>query len=353
MWLQSFRSAYLEAIQELLWRQWTTLGVFGQEGYSAPAPIDPEALIIATTWFGRYDPRLYDGAAEWWLKNSEWLSSTRLQRLQMGLMPRERRALAAGMEAVLLQEGPGKWKRLVAKGHEEPTPIDPETFFLLRDGKPLPQVGAPDPTFLRLGFLRPKMEPRRMSESVPLDRYGNLRVRLRAFFGVNSRAEIVLYLLAHESCYARLLARQTHYAYASISAALKQMALSGLVSASRFGKEVEYRIDRPRWQRFFGLSKEVVWTDWALVFKALYDIWECIENLKGRTTTRSVLESELRRCAGRVNMMLRSSELGFALSDDGFGGAREYLTTFSEDVRKLFEAFGVAFDGPLQLEYPT
>jgi len=186
-----------------------------------------------------------------------------------------------------------------------------------------------------------------MSETVPLDRYGNLRVRLRAFFGVNSRAEIVLYLLAHESCYPRLLARQTHYAYASISAALKQMALSGLVSASRFGREVEYRIDRPRWQMFFGLSKEVVWINWALVFKALHDVWECIENLKGRTATRSILESEIRRCAGRVNVMLRSSELGFAFSKDGFGGAREYLTTFSEEVRKLFEAFGVALGGPL------
>lgn len=347
MWLQSFRSAYLEAILELLWRQWTTLGVFGQRGYSAPGSIDPEALIIATIWFGRYEPRLFDGAAEWWLKNGEWLSSTRLQKLQRDLTPPQRRALAAVMEAVLLQEGPGKWKRLVAKGHEEPTPIDPEAFFLLRDGKPLPQVGVPDPTFLRLGFLRPKLEPRRISENVPLDRHGNLRMRLRAFFGVNSRAEIVLYLLAHESCYPRLLARQTHYAYASISAALKQMALSGLVSASRFGREVEYRIDRPRWQRFFGLPKDVVWTNWALVFKVLHEIWECTENLKGRTATRSVLESELRRCAGRVNVMLRSSELGFTFSKDDFGGVQEYLTTFSEEVRKLFEAFGVAFGGPL------
>lgn len=342
MWLRSFRSGYLEAVLELLWRQWTTLGVFGQRGYMSPGPIDPEALITATILFGRYEPRVFDGAIEWWLRNSEWLSSTRLQKLREDLAPLERRTLAAVTDSVLSQQKPKKWQRLMTDKHDDLVLDQPTPVFLLRDGKPLPQVGAPDPIFLRFGLLRPRFETRQMSEKVPLDLPANLRIRLRAFFGVNSRAEIALYLLTHESSHPRLVARQTCYAVASISTALSQIGLSGLVSSRRFGREVEYKIDRRNWQKFFGLSKSVPWVNWVLVFQALREVWECLEHMKGRKVTMSVLGSELRRCARKANRMLYKSELGFAFPEDEPVGFEEYPGVFANDIKRLFEALGVA-----------
>ncbi len=340
MQVRNLRSAFLEAVLELLWRQWTTLGVFGRKGYSGPGPIDPEALIVATIWFGRYEPRLFDGTIEWWSVNGEWLSSTRIQKLQRDLPPLGRRVLAAVAETVLLQGKPAKWRRLTdaTEEHEGSHPEHRESLFLLRDGMPLPQVGVPDPIFLRVGLLRPRFETRSISERVPLDRPGNLRIRLRAFFGVSSRAEIALYLLTHASCHPRLMARQTYYAFASTSNTLRQMTRSGLVSEHRSGREVEYQIDGPGWRRFFGLPRSVPWINWVPVFRALHEVWECFENIGERTVTNSIVGSELRRCARRANGMLRNSELEFAFSGDEALGSEEYATVFAKDIKKLFKA---------------
>ncbi len=229
----------------------------------------------------------------------------------------------------------------MAEPHEDLTLKHPDPLFLLHDGKPLPQVGVPDPIFLRFGLLRPKVETRRMSENVPLDRPGNLRIRFRAFFGISSRAEIALYLLTHESCHPRLVARQTHYAFASISTGLRQMARSGLVSESRFGREVEYQIDRPSWQKFLKLSKSVPWLNWGLLFQVLHGVWDCLENMRDRKMTKSILGSELRRCVRKANTMLRDSELRFTFSGDELEDVEEYPEVFGKDIKRLFEALDI------------
>ena len=56
-----YKKALLDAILSLLWRQWTGLGVLG---YGQPLHndtfADPEALLITSAKFARYDQRLYD-----------------------------------------------------------------------------------------------------------------------------------------------------------------------------------------------------------------------------------------------------------------------------------------------------
>jgi hypothetical protein len=286
--------------------------------------------------FGRYEPRLFDASMEWWMRNSEWLSSTRLQKLQKNLNPVERRALAATVEAVILEKRAGKWKRLLTEQHNDLEPRNPVPLFLLQDGGPLPRVGAPDSTFLRFGLERPAFEIRRIVENPRLDRPGNLRIRLRAFFGVSSRAEIALYLLTHKSSHPRRVAGQTNYAFASVSSVLKQMALSGLVSQRRQGRELEYALDRPHWQRFFELPKNVSWANWPLVFESLHEIWECLENLKNRGVKESVLGSEMQRCANKANGFLRKSEVVAAFSEDRNEDPKEYLRVLAVDMRRLF-----------------
>ncbi len=345
MRLQRFRSTYLEALLQLLWRQWTTLGVFGQVRYAGPRPIDPEALIISTMQFGRYEPRLFDASMEWWMRNGEWLSSTRLKKLQKKLSPIERRALAATVEAVILERRPEKWKRLLTEYDSDLEPRSPVPLFLLQNGEPLPQVGAPDSTFLRFGLERPAFEMRKIAENPRLDLPGNLRIRLRAFFGVSSRAEIALYLLTHESSHPRRVAGQTNYAFASVSSALRQMALSGLVSQRRQGRELEYSLDRQHWQRFFELPKNVSWANWSLVFESLHEIWECLENLKNSRAKESILGSEMRRCASKANALLRKSEVVATFSEDRNQDPEEYLQVLAVDMKRLFEILDAGLRG--------
>ena len=81
--LQDFRSRCLEGVLNLLWRQWCSLGV---AGHSEPAReaylIDPEALLLATTSLGRYDPRLFDESLDWLTGYGSLINLQRLKNLQ-------------------------------------------------------------------------------------------------------------------------------------------------------------------------------------------------------------------------------------------------------------------------------
>lgn len=334
MWLQTFKEVFFESVLQLLWRQWSALGVLGQSAYGGPSALDPEALLFSTMRFGRYDPRLFDAAIEWWLKNGEWLSITRLQRFQKELKPVEQRALAAATQAVILQKKAGKWKKLTM--YEHPATLQAESLFLLPEGKPLPAVGGADETFLRFGLHRPRFDVRQVSEKVPLGPPANLRIRFRAFFGLSSRAEILLYLLTHDAAHPRRVAKQTHYAFASVSAALRQMNYSGLVSHQRRGREMEYQIDDAKWMRFLDIKRPAVWVNWKVVFDGLNEIWNCLEDLSDRHASESILGSEMRRCARKVNRHLLDSEIERSFSEKERRDTRDYLGVFQSDFSKLF-----------------
>ena len=57
---QHSRDKLLKQFLDFLWQQWSTLGVAGQSDREDPRSIDPEALLLATTRFGRYAPRLLE-----------------------------------------------------------------------------------------------------------------------------------------------------------------------------------------------------------------------------------------------------------------------------------------------------
>ena len=64
MSLEEFRTGFRDRAIELLWRQWTSLGV---SGYGVPwrgGAVDPEALLLLTCRLGRYDARLFDAMIE-------------------------------------------------------------------------------------------------------------------------------------------------------------------------------------------------------------------------------------------------------------------------------------------------
>ncbi len=93
------RGLLLDAILESLWTQWTDLGVAGTRGTrgdsgDSGALVDPEALLVGTITFGRYDPRLFDEVLDWLLLNGSLLDVTRLRRLVSGLTPPESRLAA-------------------------------------------------------------------------------------------------------------------------------------------------------------------------------------------------------------------------------------------------------------------
>lgn len=336
-WLTSFKSTFVTATLGLLWDQWSDLGVLGQTAGTANWILDPEALVLTTIQFGRYDPRLFDASIDWCLTNGMWLNSARLQRLRKVLDPVEQRAFSAVAQILLETNKSPKWISLSRTNDASTPPGDAVPLFLLPEGEPLPRVGRPDPTFLRNGLLRSSFEARKVSTKVAMDRLAALRIRLRAFMGVTSRPEIILYLLTHKRAYPRLVARQEHFAQPPVAKAMADMALSGLISKYRTDREVEYELDATSWSRFLRLPELLVWINWVSVFQVMRGVLARINELEGRKVTPSVLGSELDRYVREANPILYESGIGFAFKEATPGEPESYPDLFMANTRELFE----------------
>ena len=106
-----------------------------------PWIIDPEALLLATTTFGRHDPRLFDEVLDWLNTNGQTINLQRLQNLHFG-----QRSVLNGLAAHLAKRTVHfKWRALLREAPNAPTEL------LFPD---LPVFGEADELFARYGWRR-------------------------------------------------------------------------------------------------------------------------------------------------------------------------------------------------------
>ena len=261
-------------VVDFLWHQWSSIGVAGYARVSDDRIIDPEALLLATTRFGRYDSRLMDESIDWLVKFGRRINLQRLQNLHRewpGVA--DPRVLAAISEVLGKQAVLRKWRVIADLA---PEPNAPEALHLSRDGKPSSHSGAAEPFFGKYGLLRGKLEHRGMSQPPDPHSPGNLLFTLRALFGVNARAEIMAWLLTHNSGHPAAISRSTCYFSKSIQQTLNEMEESGQVLSIRQGREKLFRVRAQDW-RFLAtpaaddgsLKPSPRWVDWMPLFAAI------------------------------------------------------------------------------------
>lgn len=263
------RDKLLKHFLDFLWQQWSTLGVAGQSDREDPRIVDPEALLLATTRFGRYDPRLLDEVIDWLASNGKRINLQRLRRLHDEWPVADLRVLAAISRGLAMQSVMRKWITL-----SEPLPdeSEPEPLFINFDGSPLPVLHKPDQQFLRHGLLRDPLERRRMSRPPDPGRPANLLCCMRALFGVNSRAEIMAWLLTHESGHPAAIARDTGYHDKSVQLTLNQMEDSGHIRSRRDSREKIFWLKAGNWEFLIHPSQDSApprWVDWMPVYSAI------------------------------------------------------------------------------------
>jgi hypothetical protein len=261
-------------VVDFLWHQWSSIGVAGYARVGDDRIIDPEALLLATTRFGRYDSRLMDESIDWLVKFGRRINLQRLQNLHRewpGVA--DPRVLAAISEVLGQQAVLRKWRVIADLA---PEPNAPEALHLSRDGKPSSHSGAAEPFFGKYGLLRGKLEHRGMSQPPDPRSPGNLLFTLRALFGVNARAEIMAWLLTHNSGHPAAISRSTCYFSKSIQQTLNEMEESGQVLSVRQGREKLFRVRAQDW-RFLAtpaaddgtLKPSPRWVDWMPLFAAI------------------------------------------------------------------------------------
>lgn len=226
-------SALQSALLNRAWIQWIALGV-DAIGERDDAVVDPEALIALTAELRDADARLRDGSTDWCVAYGRYVNGSRLKQVAHELRtPPE--AIGEYVATVVAAGGP-TW----------PMATQPRLEYASRGKARLDSALAP-----------------------PL-----LRIRLRAAFGVNARADILAALLAAPEIGLSVadLARTTRFTKPNVASAVDALVLAGLLEARMVGNErrltltgadeilpgLRPPIAQPDWVTRFGVALEVL-----------------------------------------------------------------------------------------------
>ncbi|MEW6744277.1 MAG: hypothetical protein AB1486_16105 [Planctomycetota bacterium] len=337
MSLKTFKDHYLDSILDFLWNQWSIVGVPGQAEGNDTRIVDPEALIIFTCAFGRYDSRLFDEMLGWMRLHERLIN---VQRLKC-ILSKERfigeAVLCAVASFTATPKTMTKWRRLERTGANpggEQAPL-----FFQKNGAPLPLTGSFDPVFASHGFKRDPVDIRNHIQLFRPERTENLLLRLRALFGVNSRCEVLAYLLTHERANAPEISRSCYYYQRTVYNVLAEMHLSGLVHLWEKGPEKLYGLKVDRWKNFLSPRQPLpVWTTWPPLCSALERIWSKLADADLEGMGSRLLASEFRILMRDIQPALELSGCPVRLSshDARLRGA-DYVSACLEVFEALVE----------------
>jgi hypothetical protein len=291
--LPKYSDALRRSIVDLLWRQWSALGVAGNTAQGSNAAVDPEALLLLSSVFARHDARLFDEIADWLQQNGAWINLLRMARLQREHELGDVTVLGALAEHLTQRSSHAKWKVLAKKAApaEHPAPLFPH----------LPTPSRTDDIFRRWGWLRTPLESRGLSKAPRPSQPASFLLKLRALFGMQSRAEVLAWLLAHESGHPAQIARETGYFRGSVQNVLNELEMSGHVYATRDGREKHFIAPREHWRFLLtwspsGNTAEFPrWVPWALLFTLLRRFHDLIDSPKFAGYSADLQAIELNR----------------------------------------------------------
>lgn len=293
--LISYRQSLLERLLAFSWRQWSALGVAGHARSDDPWMVDPEALLLFSTHIARHDSRLFDEILDWLQINGAWINLQRLGRMRKEENLGEPAILAAIAEHVAERSLNHKWKSQAHRFSplQAPTPPVAQRLF-----PAIPVLSKPDPIFLKHGFQRGPLELRGMSQPPRPDQPATFLLKLRALFGMQSRAEVIAWLLANEHGHPAEIARQTGYFRNSIQNILNDLAASGHVGAIRIGREKHFSILRNDDWRFLLTWQPAEafpqWINWGALLSGIQTLVAALDEPKLDEKSRNFQAVKLR-----------------------------------------------------------
>jgi len=319
-----------EPLLQLLWQQWSALGVSGHGSSQARAMVDPEALVLISTVFARYDARLFDEMFDWLRSNGTWINVLRLTRLQKEHGLGDASVLGAIAEHLTVDSAHLKWKVLA-----KDAPLAPA-------GRPLfPHLAVlnnTDEKFQHWGWLRPPVENRGLSRQPRPDQAATFLLKLRALFGRQSRAEVMAWLLAHEAGHPAQIARETGYFRGSLQTILNELELTGHIQATRQGREKLFAARKEHWKFLLTWTDEGAfpqWHPWALLFALIKGVHELVGRPEFANYSGDLQSIELKRVM--EPLMARLMDEGYGTSFVGLSGVPNPVTLILSELREEIE----------------
>ena len=329
-----FKKTVLDQLLDLLWRQWTALGVPGYSSLEESNVVDPEALLMLTLTIARYDARLFDEVLDWLNVNGEFLNVQRLQNL----VREYDFAASAQLSAVAQILGRKssfalKWNKLASEYYlEESTPL-----FYMKDGRPMAIPDDTDETFLDHGLLRPAFITRGLAQLFPREGMPALLLRLRALFGVNIRCEILCLLGSVEEIHPSRIAKLIGQAPRTTQKLLSSMVRSGAVQVRTSAREKIYSLSPDMLSKLLRPDGPTPWVNSVPLFRAMEILWLGLSDPKRQELDNTMLASEWRRLARKMKPLLGDAGMGQPMREDSSFKGEKYYDVFVEDIYRLVD----------------
>jgi len=327
--LTEFKNTVLNRLLDLLWRQWTAIGVSGHSSNEESSVVDPEPLLMLTLTVARYDARLFDEVMDWLDVNGEFLNVQRLQNLAKEYDYEAKAQLSSVAQILGTRSSYAlKWNKLASEySHKEPV-----SLFFMKDGRPMPLPAAMDDTFRNHGLLRPVYKSKGLSQSFPWEGMPALLLRLRALFGVNLRCEILCLLGSVDEIHPSLIARLIGQAPRTTQNLLAGMVHSGAVQVRTRAREKFYSLSRDTLDNLLRPEGPTPWVNSVPLFRALEILWIGLSDPKRQDLDQLMLASEWRRLARDMRPLLGDAGMGQSLRDDSLFKGEKYYDIFVEDI---------------------
>lgn len=339
--LKEFKNDFRELLLDLVWRQWSALGVAGDTHAADKWVVDPEALLLLSCTVARHDPRLFDEILDWLQASGRLINIMRLKHILKKEVFSGEPVLGAISGFFNKGAAAAKWKLLARPPKSESSS---EPLFLREDGTPLPVIGKPNPEFARYGLNRGAVDLRGYSQEFRPMAGANLILQLRALFGINVRCEILHYLLTHDTAHPSQIARETYYFDRAVQGTLLEMSKSGAIQVRASNREKHYWLKRDQWAALLGRTDNPFpkWITWPALFSALDRVWVRIQDHELLVANPLVQSSELRQLMAEIAPSFQRSEFDRSLSDPQNHLGEAYLPVFMSDMKRLLESLAQA-----------
>lgn len=235
----STNSTLRTALLSRVWAQWIALGVEAV-GTKDSSVVDPEALIAVTAELGDMDARLRDASTDWCVAFGRYVNGSRLKQVV--------REMGTAADSI------GEYVATV--------------------------TAAGGPAWPMATRARADYKPRGRARMDSATSPARLRIRLRAAFGVNARADVLAALLSEPRTGLSVsdLARRTRFTKPNVAFAVDALVLAGLAQARLVGNERRLLLAE-RGEILAGLRPGMVQHDWVTWFEVALRVLRFAEQM--------------------------------------------------------------------------
>jgi len=309
--LKKFKEDFQNNLLDIHWKQWGCLGVASQLEEEKRWIIDLEALLSSTIFMGQFDKRLLSSAIEWANKYSEWINVSKLKRIGAAYYRADEK-LNVGLAAENIYN-------LVENTIKKRRKVDSQQIQ--------EEVSHYDLSNEYRQVLE-KFQIRGITTPPAVQKPSLLQLWLRGFFGVNARAEVLLYLLYKKQGSSNQIAGTIQFDQKIVYRILEKWSKAGFVEKERgrkyilanpngFAKLLGHPVDK---------IKYLNWIETFLIFARIMKSL-CIEPW---ASDSYLLSSLFRKISEEIRDL--SKETGVSFSESSLYKGEEYLSFFINDI---------------------